>query len=597
MKNLLTEITTFKKYLYAMLLLVILIGVSFVFLVIEQSKYESAIKSKELSIKLAEELRQSSNDLAKLARKYVITGNTIYKEQFFSVLDIREGRLPRPKNYNLVYWDTYFFKGSDENKASSTGEAISLISSVVRAGFTDEELKNLKIAKSKSDILVQVEKEAIKLIFNNPSASSATKEKALMMLADNYFVKMKSEIMFPIIEAERMVTERTSTAINIAKFRLTFVTILLLVSCSLLVILIFRVGKQLKLILGGSIDELQAAMRKLGQGDFLTPINHPANNINVLGLLAQAQQDLAQLNLGHFKAIIESSDDAIISKNKEGIVSSWNKGAENIFGYKAVEMIGKPMAITVPEKRYYEELDILKKISQGIIIDHFETQRLHRDGHVVDLSVTISPIYDNNSNIIGASKIARDITNAKRAAEEIKKLAFYDPLTALANRRLIIKCLDHTLKVVSRDESTYALLFFDIDDFKVINDTYGHDAGDELLFEIAKRLLSTIRESDIAGRFGGDEFILIIKKTSSNMSNQLWLVCFINKIFDALRSPFLFLDIEHNCSISLGAILYDNASLNSNELLKRADNAMYKAKSKGKNTFEITDNVKSGKTT
>jgi len=81
------------------------------------------------------------------------------------------------------------------------------------------------------------------------------------------------------------------------------------------------------------------------------------------------------------------------------------------------------------------------------------------------------------------------------------------------------------------------------------------------------------------------------------MSNQLWLVCFINKIFDALRSPFLFLDIEHNCSISLGAILYDNASLNSNELLKRADNAMYKAKSKGKNTFEITDNVKSGKTT
>ena len=90
-------------------------------------------------------------------------------------------------------------------------------------------------------------------------------------------------------------------------------------------------------------------MSNLGKGDFLTPMNYEANNKNVLGLLTKAQQDLAQLNLSHFKAIIESSDDAIISKSKQGIISSWNKGAERIFGYKAEDMIGQPMIKIIPE--------------------------------------------------------------------------------------------------------------------------------------------------------------------------------------------------------------------------------------------------------
>lgn len=332
-----------------MLFLVASISVGFFLLLLEQNKYEDAIKSKEVSILLAEELRQSSNDLAKLVRKFIVTGNVIYKEQFFAVVELRDGYRARPNDYSLAYWDIKLLENPKTSLIYESREKISLIDLMIKAGYTEVELKNLKAAKAKSDLLVAIEKKAMKLVSDKSANHSIQKEKALLMLADDYFVKIKSDIMALIIEAEKMVIQRTQEAVSVAKYQLKIVTIGLFIFCVLLIILIFKVGQQLKLIIGCSIDELQEAMSNLGKGDFLTPMNYEANNKNVLGLLTKAQQDLAQLNLSHFKAIIESSDDAIISKSKQGIISSWNKGAERIFGYKAEDMIGQPMIKIIPE--------------------------------------------------------------------------------------------------------------------------------------------------------------------------------------------------------------------------------------------------------
>src|SRR5690349_5549921 len=123
----------------------------------------------------------------------------------------------------------------------------------------------------------------------------------------------------------------------------------------------------------------------------------------------------------HLARVVESSDDAIVSKDLNGIVTSWNRAAERIFGYTAAEMIGKPIALLVPPERPDEEPAILARLRRGERIDHYETVRVRKDGTRLDVSVTISPIRDPKGHIIGASKVARDITREKALRDELER--------------------------------------------------------------------------------------------------------------------------------------------------------------------------------
>jgi PAS domain S-box-containing protein len=134
--------------------------------------------------------------------------------------------------------------------------------------------------------------------------------------------------------------------------------------------------------------------------------------------LRESEQRLRSL-----ASIVESSDDVIVSKNLDGIISSWNKAAERVFGYSAREAIGQPITIVIPENRHSEERDILSRIRRGERIDHFETVRRRRDGSLIIVSLTVSPVKDANGKIVGASKIARDVTEQKRSQELITTLA------------------------------------------------------------------------------------------------------------------------------------------------------------------------------
>ena len=123
---------------------------------------------------------------------------------------------------------------------------------------------------------------------------------------------------------------------------------------------------------------------------------------------------------GLLAAIVDSSDDAIISKNLEGIITSWNKGAERIFGFTADEAIGKSITLIIPQERRDEEAGILKRLKRGERIDHFETVRLRKDGAKLDISITVSPVRDRTGQITGASKVARDITEKKKFERAIE---------------------------------------------------------------------------------------------------------------------------------------------------------------------------------
>ena len=125
--------------------------------------------------------------------------------------------------------------------------------------------------------------------------------------------------------------------------------------------------------------------------------------------------------MAHLAAIVESSDDAIISKDLNGIITSWNGGAERLFGYTAQETINRPITILIPPDRLDEEPRILEQLRRGEKVDHFETVRVRKDGSTLDLSLTISPVKDSHGRIIGASKIARDITERKRAEKVLSQ--------------------------------------------------------------------------------------------------------------------------------------------------------------------------------
>lgn len=580
----------FSLYLYMMLCIVCLLLASFVVLAFEQGKYERALDKREVSIRLAEELRQSSNDLTRLVRAYVTTGNPAFKAQFQAVVDIRDGERPRPLNYSLAYWDIKASKaGNESDTVEPQGEAIPLLELMRQAGVTPQELDHLKQSKARSDVLVRIEHQAMALIEEDTPTNPNKRERALKMLVDERYLSIKAEVMQPIMLTERLITERTQAAVHDAQLRLHWAMVALFVLGALLVVLIVKLRQQLLWIIGCSVPELQKTIADLGSGDFVSPIEVSQERADsVLGWIAQTQRKLAQLDLMHIKAIVDSSDDAIISKTTQGIIASWNLGAEKIFGFTAEEMIGKPMQTIIPRDHQHEEPDILARIARGEKVDHFETQRLRSNGQLVDVSVTISPVHDQKGRVIGSSKIARDISKAKSAEAEIHRLAFYDTLTGLANRRLLQDRLQLTLAKAHRDKTNFAVLFLDLDNFKALNDGHGHEAGDALLREVAHRLNQCVRDSDTVARFGGDEFVMILNSQQDHDAHATaWVETVMQKIITHLARPYQILDITHTCTTSVGATLYTGQPCSTSDLLRQADQAMYEAKTAGKNGYRI----------
>ncbi len=219
-----------------------------------------------------------------------------------------------------------------------------------------------------------------------------------------------------------------------------------------------------------------------------------------------------------------------------------------------------------------------------------ELQRLDAEGKVYWVSVSGLPVFDEEGTFRGYRGIGRDITARKLAEDETQRLAFYDTLTGLPNRRLLMDRLGHAQVTSARSRRHGALLFIDLDNFKDLNDTLGHDVGDLLLEQVALRLVSCLREGDTAARFGGDEFVVMLEDLSEQedeAARQAEVVA--GKILARLNAPYELLGREHSSSPSIGITLFGGTGASVEELLKRADVAMYQAKAAGRNTLRFFD--------
>lgn len=291
-------------------------------------------------------------------------------------------------------------------------------------------------------------------------------------------------------------------------------------------------------------------------------------------------------------AVTFETHEAIMITDANANILRVNHAFEVITGFRGDEVIGKNPSVLSSgrhDKSFYQ-LMWLKLISTGIWAGEIWDRR--KSGQIYPKSLRITALKDSEGSLTGYVAIFSDITERKQAEEEIRNLAFYDPLTRLPNRRLLLDRLELALNSSERNRQYGALLFLDMDKFKFLNDILGHNVGDQMLIEVGSRIKSSVREVDTVSRFGGDEFVVLFEDLgfdAKEVSHKMALIA--EKIRAALAVPFHFNQHVHNSSPSIGVCLFFGHTLSSENLIKQADIAMYQAKNAGRNRVQFFDPV------
>ena len=284
------------------------------------------------------------------------------------------------------------------------------------------------------------------------------------------------------------------------------------------------------------------------------------------------------------RRIIETASSAYVAMAADGHVTDWNERATETFGWTSDEAIGRRLSdlIVPPDSREAHEAGLRRFAATGtgpLIGRRVEVTALDRSGRRFPVELTIWPV-----RIKGAqhySALIHDITERRRLEDELRHQAFHDSLTGLANRALFSDRLDHALE--RRATGAVAVLFFDIDDFKLINDGLGHPAGDRLLIEVAQRLTAMLRAGDTAARLGGDEFGILLEESTQEEAASV-----ADRIVRAFGTPFDISGHEVVASASIG-IAFGQPGSDPASVLREADAAMYAAKRGGKGAWQAFD--------
>lgn len=285
------------------------------------------------------------------------------------------------------------------------------------------------------------------------------------------------------------------------------------------------------------------------------------------------------------EVVLETTMDGFWLTSLEGVLEEVNEAYVQMSGYTREELVG----MRIPDLEANEQPDETRAHLERIAAegaDRFETRHRRKDGSAIDVEVSVTLLPEFQKLVV----FSRDVTERKRAEEEIRQLAFYDTLTNLPNRRLFMERMRAALPASARRQTYGAVLFIDMDRFKVLNDTFGHDRGDMMLIEVAQRLRAYIRKMDTVARLGGDEFVVLIEDAGADEPEAAHGVGTVaEKIREALSRPYLLDGDEFLSSPSIGITLFYGHDASVDTLLKQADIAMYQAKAAGRNTVCFFD--------
>lgn len=298
----------------------------------------------------------------------------------------------------------------------------------------------------------------------------------------------------------------------------------------------------------------------------------------------QAEKSFRQSSR-HYKALIETAGSPIIVIDNQYIIKQWNSAAEYLFGYSRDEIIGKNYIDCFVPPAHQDETawKITKVVESGVGKENLNSEAVAFDGTVHSMLWNVNRISNSDDEPTQAILIGQDITEIQTTQDQLHHLAHFDILTGAANRRLFEDRCNQAIKQSLRHQHSIALITLDIDFFKRINDTFGHDAGDELLKVIADRLTECVRSEDTVARLGGDEFAVLLADISGVKGAEL----VANNILEAITTPIPLPSGELVITSSIGVSLSPNDATGYTELLKNADMAMYQAKSAGRNNIQF----------
>ncbi|MDV3441225.1 PAS domain S-box protein [Pseudomonas otitidis] len=297
-------------------------------------------------------------------------------------------------------------------------------------------------------------------------------------------------------------------------------------------------------------------------------------------------QALAEREM-ELRAVLEHTQDAYVAIDSEGRISAWNRAAEALFGWTRDEAIGQAMHdLLIPEPMRQAHLDGLRHYlrtgEHQVLGRRIELDALHKDGRLMPLEVHIDALHTEGKVLFNA--FLHEISQRKEREDRLRREALQDPLTGLPNRRALYDHLPTLMERADRRGEAFALMFLDLDGFKQVNDALGHDAGDALLREVARRLRASLRSADQVYRLAGDEFTLLVHP----LGDRPAVHAVAEKVLAAIRTPYQLEGRSAEVQVSIGVALFRPGDGRSHaQLIKDADTAMYQAKQQGRDRYRI----------
>ncbi len=425
------RLTRFSLNLMMSAGLVVLLAVTFALYVWSEHRVDRANELRHRSYLLADELRQSGDDLTRMVRTYAATGDPVYKQHFQDILDIRDGKKPRPQNYSIPYWDLVLRDGPAPRASQ---QAIGLLELMRQAEFTEEEFGKLAKAKANSDALTVPEFEAMKLVESSGPEAAANQDRARRMLYDDKYHQANAAVMGPIHDFFVLVDQRTLAAVQTAETHATALWFVFVAIGLGLMFMLWRTYAALRDTLGGPLDQVYRQIARIGSGDFSSTIKLKEGLGNsVLGWLSATQAKLndaarernrATVELAESEArlsgLVNSAMDAIITIDESLNVSIFNPAAQKLFGCPAAEAIGRPLDRFLPERfrlphreyvRRFAATSVTARAMGGVA----QLSGLRFDGTEFPMEASISRT--STSSGVFLTVTLRDISDRKRAEE------------------------------------------------------------------------------------------------------------------------------------------------------------------------------------
>lgn len=324
------------------------------------------------------------------------------------------------------------------------------------------------------------------------------------------------------------------------------------------------------------IARLRDAILRVGRGDRSAklPVRHH-DELGMVSAVFNRMQNQLQATETRIRAVTNSVADAIITIDEQGVIDTINPAAEKLFGYATQELLGKNISMLMPEPDRNNHNEYIARYLQTgdarILGSTRELVGQRKDGSVFPMEVAISEMEMGDSRyFIG---IMRDITERREYMAQLEYQALHDSLTGLPNRTLLADRLDQAIRSANRERKQLALIIMDLDHFKEINDSLGHENGDRVLQDVAHRMKKVLRSSDTVARLGGDEFAVLLPSTDVERASQLSV-----KLLYVLEQPFELDGHTFLMGASIGISLFPDHGSDAGTLMRRADVAMYVAK-------------------